>query len=85
MFLRSLRQRHAEIKQHNTHQIINLYTHSAGVIACGMISKEKCYYFKGGINHAQRFLGMGLENVGKGTVETKYLIESITDEKTWNF
>lgn len=30
------------------------------------------------------FFGWSLENVGKGTVETKYLIESITDEKTWN-
>lgn len=30
------------------------------------------------------FWGWSLENVGKGTVETKYLIESITDEKTWN-
>ncbi len=28
------------------------------------------------------FLG-SLENIGKGTVETKYLIESIVDEKTW--
>lgn len=27
-------------KQHNTHQMINLYTHSAGVTACGMISKK---------------------------------------------
>lgn len=30
------------------------------------------------------FWGWSLENIGKGTVETKYLIESITDEKTWN-
>lgn len=30
------------------------------------------------------FFGWSLENVGKGTVETKYLIESITDEKTWS-
>lgn len=31
------------------------------------------------------FFGWSLENVSKGTVETKYIIESITDEKTWNF
>ena len=31
------------------------------------------------------FFGWSLENVGKGIVETKYIIESITDEKTWNF
>lgn len=30
------------------------------------------------------FFGWSLENVSKGTVETKYIIESITDEKTWN-
>lgn len=30
------------------------------------------------------FWGWSLENIGKGTVETKYIIESITDEKTWN-
>ena len=30
------------------------------------------------------FWGWSLENTGKGTVETKYIIESITDEKTWN-
>ena len=30
------------------------------------------------------FWGWSLENVGKGTVETKYVIESITDDKTWN-
>lgn len=30
------------------------------------------------------FWGWSLENVGKGTVETKYIIESITDDKTWN-
>ena len=29
------------------------------------------------------FWGWSLEDEGKGTVETKYLIESITDEKTW--
>lgn len=32
----------------------------------------------------ERFFGWSLENVSKGTVETKYIIESITDEKTWN-
>lgn len=30
------------------------------------------------------FWGWSLENIGKGTVETKYIIESITDDKTWN-
>lgn len=30
------------------------------------------------------FWGWSLEDEGKGTVETKYLIESITDEKTWS-
>lgn len=30
------------------------------------------------------FFGWSLENVSKGTVETKYIIESITDDKTWN-
>lgn len=30
------------------------------------------------------FWGWSLEDAGKGTVETKYLIESITDEKTWS-
>lgn len=30
------------------------------------------------------FCGWSLENIGKGTVETKYVIESITDDKTWN-
>ena len=30
------------------------------------------------------FFGWSLENVGKGIVETKYIIESITDEKIWN-
>lgn len=30
------------------------------------------------------FFGWSLENVSKGTVETKYVIESITDDKTWN-
>lgn len=30
------------------------------------------------------FFGWSLENIGKGTVETKYIIESITDDKTWN-
>lgn len=29
-------------------------------------------------------MGWSLENIGKGTVETKYIIESITDDKTWN-
>lgn len=32
----------------------------------------------------KEFFGWSLENIGKGTVETKYIIESITDEKTWN-
>lgn len=30
------------------------------------------------------FCGWSLENIEKGTVETKYVIESITDDKTWN-
>lgn len=30
------------------------------------------------------FWGWSLEDEGKETVETKYLIESITDEKTWS-
>lgn len=30
------------------------------------------------------FWGWSLEDEGKGTVETKYIIESITDDKTWN-
>lgn len=30
------------------------------------------------------FWGWSLEDEGKGTVETKYLIESIIDEKTWS-
>ena len=30
------------------------------------------------------FWGWSLEDEGNGTVETKYLIESITDEKTWS-
>lgn len=29
------------------------------------------------------FWGWSLENVNKGTVNTKYIVESITDEKTW--
>lgn len=32
----------------------------------------------------KEFYGWSLENIGKGTVETKYIIESIIDEKTWN-
>lgn len=30
------------------------------------------------------FFGWSLENVSKGIVEMKYIIESITDEKAWN-
>ena len=30
------------------------------------------------------FIGWSLENVGKGTVETKYTVEYINDKKTWD-
>lgn len=30
------------------------------------------------------FIGWSLENVGKGTVETKYIIEYVNDKKVWN-
>lgn len=29
------------------------------------------------------FIGCSLENINAGTVETKYIVESIRDEKTW--
>lgn len=32
----------------------------------------------------ENFYGWSLENVNKGTVETKYIIEYINDEKIWN-
>lgn len=31
----------------------------------------------------KNFLGWSLENISAGTVETKYIIECIRDEKTW--
>ena len=30
------------------------------------------------------FIGWSLENIGKGTVETKYTVEYINDKKTWD-
>lgn len=30
------------------------------------------------------FIGWSLENVGKGTVETKYIIEYVNDKKVWD-
>lgn len=30
------------------------------------------------------FIGWSLENVGKGTVETKYVIEYVNDKKVWD-
>lgn len=30
------------------------------------------------------FIGWSLENIGKGIVETKYIIEYINDERTWD-
>ena len=47
-----------------------------------MISK-KHLKLKGEFIMHNGFFGWSLENIGKGTVETKYLIESIVDEKTW--
>ena len=30
------------------------------------------------------FIGWSLENIGKGTVETKYTVEYVNDKKVWN-
>lgn len=66
--------------------MINLYTRSAGGHSLRNDFKRKVFITskEESIMHKD-FWGWSLENVGKGTVETKYLIESITDEKTWNF
>ena len=48
------------------------------VLSAFIIGKmEDSIMFKG-------FYGWSLENVNKGTVETKYIIEYINDKKTWN-
>ena len=30
------------------------------------------------------FIGWSLENIGKGTVETKYTVEYVNDKKVWD-